>query len=105
MCGARVLESAPVVIGACCLHLHLPGCASLKDKRGRLKSLLARLHREFNVAAAETGRQDVWQSAEISIVAVANDSSRVYSQLEGIVAWIERHRPELDIEASQIELR
>jgi uncharacterized protein len=37
------------MIGQLTIYLHLPGCASLKEKRGRLKPLLARLHREFNL--------------------------------------------------------
>ena len=94
-----------MVIGVCCLRLHLPACGSLKTKRGRLKPLLARLHREFNVAAAETGLQDVWQSAEIAVVTVANNPARVQSQLETIVAWVEHHRPEVEVVDSQIELR
>jgi uncharacterized protein YlxP (DUF503 family) len=40
-------------LGLLTIHLHLPGCASLKEKRGRLKPLLTRLHREFNISAAE----------------------------------------------------
>ena len=94
-----------MVIGICCLRLHLPACASLKTKRSLLKPLLARLHREFNVAAAETGLQDVWQSAEITVVTVANDSARVQSQLETLVNWVEHNRPEVQVVDTQIELR
>jgi uncharacterized protein YlxP (DUF503 family) len=36
-----------MVIGVLTLHLHIPGAASLKDKRKRLKPLLVRLHREL----------------------------------------------------------
>lgn len=105
--GSLMLQSPVVVIGVCCLRLHLPACGSLKTKRGRLKPLLARLHREFNVAAAETGLQDVWQSAEIAVVTVASsgDPGHIQSQLETIVAWVEHHRPEVEVVDSQIELR
>jgi len=94
-----------MVVGACSLRLHLPGCASLKEKRGLLKALLARLHREFNVAAAETDLQDIWQSAEVSVVTVANDGDYVRSQLERVVAWIEHNRPEIEVMAAAVELR
>jgi uncharacterized protein YlxP (DUF503 family) len=63
------------------------------------------LHREFNVAAAETGLQDVWQSAEVAVVTVANNPARVQSQLETIVAWVEHNRPEVEVVDAQIELR
>ena len=46
------------MIGILTLHLQLPGCASLKEKRGRLKPLLARLHRKFNIPAAEMDLRD-----------------------------------------------
>jgi uncharacterized protein YlxP (DUF503 family) len=41
-----------MVIGICNVELHLPGNGSLKGKRSILKPLLARLRREFNLAAA-----------------------------------------------------
>ncbi len=87
------------------MRLHLPGCRSLKEKRGLLKPLLARLHREFNVAAAETDLHDVWQSAELGLVAVSNDASLVQSELSHIVAWVERNRPEVEVVDAAFELR
>ena len=94
-----------MIVGACTLRLYLPGCTSLKHKRSRLKPLLARLHREFNVAAAEVGLQDVWQSTDIAIVAVANETAPVEAQLDQIVKWVERSRPEIEVVGAQIELR
>lgn len=94
-----------MVIAACRLTLHLPGCASLKQKRGLLKPLLARLHREFNIAAAEVDQQDVWQSAELALVAVANQAPPVQSKLQHIVNWIERNRPEVEVVDARFELR
>jgi uncharacterized protein YlxP (DUF503 family) len=38
------------------IHLHLPGCASLKEKRGRIKPIMTRLRREFNLSVAEMDR-------------------------------------------------
>lgn len=94
-----------MVIAACRLRLYLPGCESLKDKRSRLKPLLARLHREFNLAAAEVDLHDVWQTAELALVTVANDSALVQAELQHIVRWIERNRPEVEIVDAPIELR
>ena len=101
----RVLKSTLMVIGACRLHLHLPGCASLKEKRALLKPLLARVHREFNVAVAEVEHQDVWRSAGLTIVAVTDTGGNVEAQLELIVRWIERNRPEVEVVDAQLELR
>ncbi len=44
------------------IHLHLPVGSSLKEKRGRLKPLLALLHREFDISAAEMDLNDSWQT-------------------------------------------
>ena len=52
--------------------LHLPGCHSLKEKRGLLKPLTAGLRRSLNVSVAETGHQDLWQRAEIACAVVGS---------------------------------
>lgn len=62
-----------MVIGVVSWDLHLAGAASLKDKRSVLRSLKDRLHNEFNVAVAETGRHDAWQRAELTACTVATD--------------------------------
>jgi uncharacterized protein len=52
--------------------LHLPGCHSLKEKRGVLKPLTSALRRTLNVSVAETGQQDLWQRAEIACAVVGS---------------------------------
>ena len=93
-----------MIIGACSVELHLPGNGSLKGKRGILKPILSRLRREFNLAAAEVGHNDAWQSAEIAFVTVANDPGRVHAVLERAVRWIESHHPEVQVVDWQIEI-
>ena len=93
-----------MVIGACNVELYLPGNGSLKGKRSILKPILARLRREFNLASAEVGYNDVWQSAEIAFVTVANDPGRVHSVLERAVHWIETHHPEVQVVDWDIEV-
>ena len=51
-------------------ELHLPGCHSLKQKRGILRPLTVDLRRSLNVSVAETGHQDLWQRAEIACAVV-----------------------------------
>jgi len=94
-----------VIIAVCLLKLHLAGCASLKEKRGLIKPLIARLHREYDVAVAEVEHQDVWQTAGLAIVAVGNDAGRLQGQLEAIVRWIEHNRPEVEVADARLELR
>ncbi len=93
-----------MTVGLCSIELYLPGSGSLKGKRSRLKPLLHRLRREFNLAAAETAHNDLWQSAGISIVTVANDAGRVYAVLERAVHWIENQHPEVQVVDWHIEV-
>lgn len=93
-----------MVIGACSVELHLPGNGSLKGKRSLLKPILARLRREYNLAAAEVGHNDAWQSAEIAFVTVANDPGRAHTVVEQAVRWIENHHPEVQVVDWQIEI-
>jgi hypothetical protein len=86
------------------LHIHLPGCASLKEKRSRLKPLLARLHREFNVSAAEVDHQDVWQNAVIACALVSNDSAHTQRALQKVVSWLESSWPDVEVVEDQIDL-
>ena len=54
-------------------ELALSGCQSLKDKRRIVKSLKDRLHRQFNVSAAEVDHQDAWQRAALACGVVTTD--------------------------------
>jgi hypothetical protein len=92
------------VIGVLHLHLRLDGCASLKEKRGRIKPLLARLHRQFNVSAAELGRQDSWHEAVIACGMVANDAAFLQSALATVAKWAAANWPDGDVLDSSIEI-
>jgi uncharacterized protein YlxP (DUF503 family) len=91
-------------VAALTLNILIPGCKSLKQKRSRLKPLLSRLHREFNISAAEIGYNDHHSSAVIACVVVANDVRHVQRLLSRIPSWIEKHRPDLEIVDDQIEI-
>ncbi len=61
-----------MIVGISTWDLHLPGCHSLKEKRGVLKPLTVGLRRSLNVSVAETGHQDLWQRAEIACAVVGS---------------------------------
>ena len=69
--------------------LHLPGCHSLKDKRGVLKPLTSALRRSLNVSVAETAHQDLWQRAELACAAVGSARSVVEEILRSADRLIE----------------
>ena len=91
-------------IGLLTLHLNLPGCTSLKEKRRRLKPLLHRLHREFNISVAEIDYQDRWQEALIACTLVSNDKGHIQSYMQKVIRWIEKSWPEVTLMDDQIEL-
>ena len=70
-----------MVVGLVVWELHIPGCASLKDKRQVVKGLKDRLHARFNVSAAETAHQDLLQRAELAVCVVSNDRRHAQSVL------------------------
>ncbi|MCS6993306.1 MAG: DUF503 domain-containing protein [Anaerolineales bacterium] len=92
------------MVGTLTIHLHLPGCHSLKEKRSQIKPLLARLHREFNVSTAELDLQDAHQQAVIGCAMLGTDAAHLQSALETVRRWVEAHWREGDILAHRIEL-
>lgn len=78
-----------MVVGLGTVVLRIAGARSLKDKRRVLKSLLARLHNRFNVAAAEVGCQDKHQEAEVGIACVSTDSRHTSQILASVIDFIE----------------
>ena len=71
-----------MVIGVISWELEIFGCQSLKEKRSVVKSLKDRLHDRFNVSAAETAHQDVWQRAELTACVVAGQKKIAEQVLE-----------------------
>jgi uncharacterized protein YlxP (DUF503 family) len=92
-------------ITACILDLEITGSRSLKEKRGRLQPLLARLKSQFGLAVAEIARQDARTTATVACVAVSTDPAHNDRVLQSAVHWIETHRPDLEIRDVQFEPR
>lgn len=93
-----------MMVGVCTVQLHLPANGSLKGKRAKLKPLLARLHREFNVSTAEIDHQDSWQASTIAIACVSNDPTQAGQVLKQAVSWIELNRPDVQLVDWRIEI-
>jgi uncharacterized protein len=93
-----------MVIGILLLEIRLPGCQSLKEKRSRLKPLLARLHREFNVSAAELSQNDSWQQALIGCSLLSNNKAHTERSLMKIGSWVEKYWHDVSVIDEKIEL-
>jgi hypothetical protein len=93
-----------MIVGVATITLALPGCGSLKEKRSRLKPLLTRLHKEFNVSAAEVDAQDVWQTAVVACALVSNDAKHIQRKLGQLNGWVEANWPDVDVVDARVEL-
>jgi len=92
------------MVGVITIQLHLPGCRSLKEKRSIIRPFLSRLHREFNVSAAEIDKQDAWQQAVIACGMMGNDAAHLERSLQELVRWVENHWPDGEVIEEKIEI-
>ena len=91
-------------LGLLTLHIYIPGCQSLKDKRKRLRPLIARLHREFNVSVAEIDRLDMWNETVIACAFISNDNGHTQRSLQKIANWLEKNWKDVDLVGEQLEI-
>jgi len=91
-------------MGVIQLHFRLPGCASLKEKRRRIKPLLSRLHKEFNVSVAELDFQDAWQETLIGCALICNDTAIIQKTFEKIKTYSLTFFTEIELIAEKIEI-
>jgi uncharacterized protein YlxP (DUF503 family) len=78
-----------MVVGTLTVTLQVPDSTSLKEKRHVVRSLTARLRQTFNVAVAEVGDQDLWQSAVIGIVCVSADRRHADEMCQKALRFVE----------------
>ena len=90
-------------VGICKLKIHIPGSQSLKDKRSILKSLMARLQKQFNISIAEVEDHDLWRIATIGIACVSNHNYRLEEVIDGIINTINRDYPNIEIIEKEID--
>ncbi len=81
-----------MVVGRLQATLNIPAARSLKDKRRVIKSLLTRLHNQYNAAVAEVGDNDVWQLCRLGAAVVSNRTDHANSQLSALVRMMENER-------------
>jgi uncharacterized protein YlxP (DUF503 family) len=92
------------MIATLTIYLHLPACASLKEKRGRIKPLISRLHREFNISVAEMDSQDKWQETVIGCAMIGNDRAFLESALQNVAKWVQGHWTDGEVIEQRIEI-
>lgn len=93
-----------MTVGVLLLRLRMPENQSLKEKRGVVKSLLARLQNRYNVAAAEVGENDRRQAAAIGVACVSNSAAHAHEVLNKVVGFVESERLDLEVVDYEIEI-
>jgi len=92
-----------VVVGTLRCDVLLGDVHSLKEKRAVVRPIVAELRRRFEVAAAETGDQDVHRRAELSVALVSSAHQHAREVLEGCERLI-AGRPEIEFLSARIRV-
>lgn len=79
-----------MLIGIINIKIFIPTSASLKDKRRVVKSLKARIHNKFNVSIAEIDSLEEWQTSEMGLAIVSNETKSLHQQISQIINFLEK---------------
>jgi uncharacterized protein YlxP (DUF503 family) len=93
-----------IPIGLVVMVFQIPGCHSLKEKRGLLKSMVANLRKVFNVSIAEVDYQDSWQLTAIACAIAGSDRVVVERSLQSIPEYCELNFRRFQLVDQKIEL-
>jgi uncharacterized protein YlxP (DUF503 family) len=72
------------------VQFHLPGCRSLKERRGRLRGLRDRFGRQAGIAVFETPQAHV-QHAQWHFIAASSERRLAQRQLDEVLQFLEQH--------------
>ena len=91
-------------IGICKFRIRLPQSRNIKDKRKVIRSITSGVHSRFNVAIAEVGDYDLWQSSVLGVGCVSNDSRHANEIISRVFHHVESHEGDFEILDHQIEI-
>ena len=92
-----MVQSSLVAVGVLSLYFLLPGCTSLKEKRSKIKPVLSRLQREFNLSVSEMTHQDAWQETVIGCALISNDQGYIQKVFQQVVRFTEATWPDYNL--------
>jgi hypothetical protein len=78
-----------MVIGVGLLVLRLHACHSLKEKRGVVKAVIARIRNQFNASVAEVGANDDHHQARIGFSLVGNEKPLVDAKINKLFNFVD----------------
>lgn len=93
-----------MAIGLLTIELYLPATHSLKEKRGILKPMIARLRRDYNVSVCEAEAQDMLSRAVLHVVCVSANHSLAHRQLQNVANRVESWRMDAELVDYYIEM-
>ncbi len=103
-CNSVKFTSAMIPLGVIILVLRIPGCRSLKEKRGLLKPLLSDLRKKFNISAAEVDSQDAWQETVIACAMAGSDRVMIEKSLQKIPVYCENTHRSFQLVSQELEI-
>jgi uncharacterized protein YlxP (DUF503 family) len=92
-----------VVVGTLRCDVLLGDVHSLKEKRAVVRPIVAELRRRFEVAAAETGDQELHRRAELSVSVVTSDHRHAREVLENCERLV-AGRPEIELLSTRVRV-
>lgn len=92
-----------MVVGTLVVDLLLGDVHSLKQKRAVVRPVVAELRRRYEVAAAETGAQDLHRRCEVSVAVVSSTHEHARTVLEACERSV-AGRPELEVLSTRTRL-
>ncbi len=91
-------------VGLLTLEIYIPGITSLKEKRGIVKPLVARIRNEFNVSVAEVEDQDQLGHSVIAVAAVSISGDYVHGLLTRVAESVAEWRLDAELVDYTIEM-
>jgi len=91
-------------VGLLTLEIYIPGVTSLKEKRGIVKPLVARIRKDFNVSVAETEDQDQLGHSVLAVATVSISGDYVNGLLQRIAESVGEWRLDAELVDYRIEL-
>lgn len=85
-----------MVVGTLAVDVLLGDVHSLKQKRAVVRPIVAELRRRFEVAAAETGEQDLHRRAELAVAVVSSTHAHAVDVLDACERFV-AGRPEVEL--------
>ncbi len=103
-CVSVKFTYAMIPLGVLVLVFRIPGCRSLKEKRGLLKPLLNDLHKNFNISVAEVDHQDSRQETAIGCALTGSDRVMVEKTLQAIPEYCEINHRSFQLIGNEMEI-